>query len=190
MCQYFVLACRLFRDLWIPLVSDSFSTGAKVYNHLCAPTGKHLLHAAKNQPDMPRLPENNAQKRQLLDTLVTLIASNQHANVYAMLGPAAKPDPSASAHPAAAAEDRPGTPEAVDTLYNHLCAPPASVMLHRKLEFDGTGISPAKLMTVTWMATTGSYHLSASFLCLAMPWQSSSQFQAQGGRDSVPHARW
>ena len=43
---YLSSACRLFEELWIPLVQDSFSTGAKVYKHLCGPRGKDLLHAA------------------------------------------------------------------------------------------------------------------------------------------------
>ncbi|DBA66817.1 TPA: hypothetical protein ACH3X2_001953 [Trebouxia sp. C0005] len=56
-------AVRLFEELWIPLVQDSFSTGAKVYMHLCGPSGKHLLHAAKMQPGHAKLPGNNAEKR-------------------------------------------------------------------------------------------------------------------------------
>lgn len=141
MCRHFGLVCRLFQELWIPLVNDSFSTGAKVYNHLYAPTGKHLLHAAKSQPGMPRLPGNNAQKRQLLDTLVTLIDSDQHASIYAMPGPATKPESSASVQPTVAATERPGTPEVVDT-------PPATDMLPRKLVFDGSGMEVAQLMKV------------------------------------------
>ncbi|DBA88391.1 TPA: hypothetical protein ACH3X2_004885 [Trebouxia sp. C0005] len=84
-------AVRLFEELWIPLVRDSFTTGAKVYLHLCGPNGKHLLHAAKMQPGLAKLPSNNAEKRQLLGTLVTLIDSNHH-NAYVMPGPAAKPE--------------------------------------------------------------------------------------------------
>ena len=72
-----VADCRLFEELWIPLVQKSFSTGAKVYSHLCGPRGKDLLHAAQMQPDHAELPKTNAQKRQLLNTLVTLIDSNQ-----------------------------------------------------------------------------------------------------------------
>ena len=134
-------AVRLFEELWIPLVQNSFDLGAKVYMHLCGPRGKDLLHAAKLQPGHAMLPSNNAEKRQLLDTLATLIDSNQH-QAFVMPGPAAKPEACApEASVSAAAESRPATPPTED-------APPASVMLPRKLEFDGTSISLAKLMTV------------------------------------------
>ena len=39
-------ACRLFEELWVPLVNDSFAKGATIYMHLTGPVGKHLLHAA------------------------------------------------------------------------------------------------------------------------------------------------
>lgn len=122
------------------MVHDSFSTGSTVYTHLCGPTGKHLLHAAKMQPGLAKLPSNNAEKRQLLDTLVTLINSNQHS-AYLMPVPAAKPEASASENPSTAAADRPSTPETDD-------APPVSTMLPRKLVFDGKGIDLAQLMRV------------------------------------------
>ena len=135
-----ILNCRLFEELWIPLVHDSFSTGAKVNMHLCGPRGKGLLHAARTQPGLDTVPSNNTQKRQLLNTLVTLIDSNQH-HAYVMPGPAAKPEATASEQPAAAVADRPGTPPTQE-------APPASAMLPRQLVFDGKGISLAQLMKV------------------------------------------
>lgn len=116
-------------------MQDSFSTGAKVYKHLCGPRGKDLLHAASMQPGHAKVPSNNAQKRQLLDTLVALIDSNHH-NANVMPGPAAKPESSATEDPVAAAADRPSTPQPHD-------APPASVMLPRKLVFDGSSIDSA-----------------------------------------------
>ena len=61
--------CRLLEELWIPLEHDSFSTGGKVYMHLCGPRGKDMLHAVKMQPGRAKVPSNNAEKRQLLDTL-------------------------------------------------------------------------------------------------------------------------
>ena len=60
--------CRLLEELWIPLEHDSFSTGGKVYRHLCGPRGKDMLHAAKMQPGHAKVPSNNAEKCQLLDT--------------------------------------------------------------------------------------------------------------------------
>ena len=134
-CAYLSSACRLFEELWIPLVQNSFSLGTKVYKHLCGPRGKDLLHAASMQPGHTTVPRNNAEKRRLLDTLVTLIDSNQH-HAYVMPGPAAKPETSASEDPVAAAADRPPTPQAND-------APPASAMLPRKLVFDGASIDKA-----------------------------------------------
>ena len=147
-------AVRLFEEWWIPLVQNSFNLGAKVYMHLCGPRGKDLLHAAKMQPGHATLPSNNAEKRRLMDTLATLIDSNQH-QAYVMRAPAAKPESSASEHPlTAAAESRPATPPAED-------APPTSAMLPRKLEFDGKGISLAKLVTVY----LDGYNRFPAFIC-------------------------
>ncbi|DBA66818.1 TPA: hypothetical protein ACH3X2_001954 [Trebouxia sp. C0005] len=71
-----------------------------------------------------------------------------------MPGPAAKPEASASGYPVpAAADSRPSTPPAG--------APSASAMLPRKLEFDGTGISLAKLMTMY----LDGYNRFPAFIC-------------------------
>lgn len=121
------------------MVQNSFSTGAKVYLHLCGPRGKDLLHAAKSQPGHAKLPNNKAEKRQLLDTLVTLIDSNQH-HAYVMPGPAANPKAPVSEHPVAA-DSGPSAPPTED-------APLVSAMLPRKLVFDGKCISLAQLMKV------------------------------------------
>lgn len=134
-----LFTCRLFEELWIPLVQNSFSVGTKVYKHLCGPRGKDLWHAASMHPGHTT-PSNNAEKRQLLDTLVTLIDSNQH-HAYVMPGPAAKPEASASGDPVVAAADRPPTPQAND-------APPASAMLPRKLVFDGASIDKAGIQSL------------------------------------------
>ena len=109
--------------------------GTKVYKHLCGPRGKDLLHAASMQPGHATIPSDNAEKRQLLETLVTLIDSNQH-HAYVMRGPTTKPEASASEDPVAAVADRPPTPQAND-------APPASAMLPRKLVFDGASVDKA-----------------------------------------------
>ena len=119
---------------------DSFSTGAKVYSHLCGPRGKDLLHAARMQPGHAKLPSTNAEKCQLLDVLITLIDSNQH-HAYVMPGPAAKPEAVASEDPPMAAAERPRTPQTED-------AHPAPAMSQRKLVFDGKGIVLAQLMRV------------------------------------------
>ena len=129
------IAHRLFEELWVPLVNDTFAKGATVYMHLIGPMGKRLLHAAQMQPGLEQAPTTNAGKLKLVDTLVTLIDSNQH-HAYVMPGPAAKPETSASEDPVAAAADRPPTPQAND-------APPASAMLPRKLVFDGASIDKA-----------------------------------------------
>lgn len=126
---------------------NSFTTGAKVYLHLCGPSGKHLLHAAKMQPGLAKLPSNNAKKCQLLDTLLTLIDSNHH-NAYVMPGPAAKPEVSAIDDQVAAAADRPPTPQPHDTLTG-------SVMLPRTLVFDGSSIDSAGVSALTGVCLDG-----------------------------------
>lgn len=136
--QWFMshLTCRLFEELWIPLVQDSFSRGSTVYTHLCGPDGKCLLHAAKLQPGLAKVPSNNAEKRQLLDTLLTLINNNQHNNPYGMPGQPAKPEASSSEQTVSAPAAGPSTPPPD-------AAPIASVLLPRKLVFDGTSIDKA-----------------------------------------------
>ena len=129
------LTCRLFEELWIPLVQDSFSRGSTVYTHLCT-DGKRLLHAAKLQPGLAKVPSNNAEKRQLMDTLLTLIQHNQHNNPYGMPGQPAKPEASSSEQTVSAPAAGPSTPP-LDV------APTASVLLPRKLVFDGASIDKA-----------------------------------------------
>lgn len=126
---YISSACRLFEELWIPLVQDSFSTGAKVYKHLCRPRGKDLWHAASMQPGHTKVPSNNAEKRQLLDTLVTLIDSNQH-HAYVVPGQATKPEVSTTNSVATAGPSTP-PPDAALT---------ASSLLPRKLVFNSAEI--------------------------------------------------
>ncbi|KAL3144514.1 hypothetical protein ABBQ32_004248 [Trebouxia sp. C0010 RCD-2024] len=73
-------AVRLFEELWIPLVHDSFRKGSIVYSHLCGPMGKHLLHAAQSQPGLDSVPKflgDNADKLRLLDTLVAIVGSKR-----------------------------------------------------------------------------------------------------------------
>lgn len=130
--------------------------------HLCGPNGKHLLHAAKMQPGLAKLPNNNAEKRQLLDTLVTLIDSNHH-NAYVMLGPAAKPENidtdqqtlfaqqiSADPLPVSAGEwqgniiaacKAPVTPPVTAEL-------PVSAATTRKLVFDGSSIDSTGVLAL------------------------------------------
>lgn len=133
--QWFMshFTCRLFEELWIPLVQDSFSRGSTVYTHLCGPDGKRLLHAAKLQPGMAQVPSNNAEKRQLMDTLLTLINNNQHVHLYGMPG---QPEASSSEQTVSAPAAGPSTPppDAAQTV---------SVMLPRKLVFDGASIDKA-----------------------------------------------
>ena len=71
------IAHRLFEELWVPLVNDTFAKGATVYMHLIGPMGKRLLHAAQMQPGLEQAPTTNAGKLKLVDTLMALINSNQ-----------------------------------------------------------------------------------------------------------------
>ncbi len=102
------LTCRLFEELWVPLVNDSFAKGGTVYMHLTGPMGKHLLHAAQMQPGLEQPPSTSAGKLQLLNALLALINSNK-------LSGAAMPV--ASADPAARVQRSQSTaqPEYLDT---------------------------------------------------------------------------
>ena len=81
-------ACRLFEELWVPLVNDNFAKRATVYMHLIGPRGKYLLHEAQMQPGMAQPPSDNAGKLRLLDALMALIGSNKFGPVM----PSAKPE--------------------------------------------------------------------------------------------------
>lgn len=175
-CAETSVDCRLFEELWIPLVHNSFTIGAKVYLHLCGPNGKHLLHAAKMQPDLAKLPSNNTEKRQLLDTLVTLIDSNHH-NAYIMPAPAAKPENvdtdrqtlfcqqiSADPLPVKAACKAPVTPPAAAEL-------PVSAATYRKLVFDGSSIDSAGVSALIRVYLDGYIRFSPFIKYFPVPTQ-------------------
>lgn len=181
---------------------NSFTIGAKVYLHLCGPHGKHLLHAAKMQPGLAKLPSNNAEKRQLLDTLVTLIDSNHH-NAYVTPGPATRPENmdtdqqtlffqqiSADPLPVSAGEWQgnvtaackpPVTPPAAAEL-------PVSLATSRKLVFDGSSIDSAGVSALIRVYLDGYMGFSPFVKYFPVPIQFNlpAEFRPTEGR----HPRW
>lgn len=123
--------CRLFEELWIPLVNNSFEKGATVYMHLTGPRGKYLLHEAQMQPGLEQPPKTNAGKLQLVDALMAL---SLNSNKFDQMIPTAKPeerqDDDATVHKA------PSTPPMVAELAVSAATP-------RKLVFDGANIDRA-----------------------------------------------
>ena len=181
---------------------ESFTTGAKVYLHLCGPNGKHLLHAAKMQPGLAKLPSNNTEKRQLVDTLVTLIDSNHH-NAYVMPGPAGKPENvdidqqtllcqqiSADPLPVSAGElqgnvtmacKAPVTPPAAAELA-------VSVATSRKLVFDGSNIDSAGVSALIRVYLDGYMGFSPFIKYFSVP--SATTLPAEFRPMEERHPRW
>lgn len=167
--------CRLFEELWIPLVNDSFEKGATVYMHLTGPRGKYLLHEAQMQPGLEQPPTTNAGKLQLLDALMALINSNR----FDQMMPTAKPEEwqgdDATAHKA------PSTPPMVAEL-------PVSAAAPRKLGFDGSNIDRAGVSALMRVYLDG--HMGLTPFIKYFPVPSSLTVPAQFIPEEAKHPGW